>query len=60
MSFELKHMTRASVLKNLKKDDMIEKRRCPECGGILVTSHGDGLGFTRCVDCLYNDFDYDI
>ena len=33
--------------------------KCPECGGILVTNFGAGISCTFCVDCDYNDYDYD-
>lgn len=33
--------------------------KCPECGGILVTNFGSGISCTFCVDCDYNDYDYD-
>ena len=33
--------------------------KCPECGGILVTNYGDGISCTFCVDCDYNEYDYD-
>ena len=34
--------------------------KCPECGGILVTSFGAGISCTVCVDCDYEDCDYDM
>ena len=34
--------------------------KCPECGGILVTNFGAGISCTFCVDCDYNDYDYDL
>lgn len=34
--------------------------KCPECGGILVTNFGAGISCTFCVDCNYNDYDYDL
>ena len=33
--------------------------KCPECGGILVTNFGAGISCTFCVDCDYDDYDYD-
>lgn len=36
-----------------------EAGKCPECGGILVTNYGDGISCTFCVDCDYNEYDYD-
>lgn len=33
--------------------------KCPECGGILVTNYGEGISCTFCVDCDYNEYDYD-
>lgn len=33
--------------------------KCPECGGILVTNYGDGISCTFCVDCDYNEYDYE-
>lgn len=42
-------------------DCVIEEIRCPECGGILVTSYGP-ISITICVedDCGYTDYDYDL
>lgn len=34
--------------------------KCPECGGILVTNFGADISCTFCVDCGYNDYDYDL
>lgn len=34
--------------------------KCPECGGILITNFGAGISCTFCVDCDYNDYDYDL
>lgn len=33
---------------------------CPVCRGILVTNCGPGISCTFCVDCDYNDYDYDM
>ena len=33
--------------------------KCPECGGILVTNYGEGISCTFCVDCDYNEYDYE-
>ena len=34
--------------------------RCPKCNGILVTNYGDRISCTFCVDCDYNEYDYDL
>lgn len=36
-----------------------KQENAPECGGILVTNYGDGISCTFCVDCDYNEYDYD-
>ena len=36
-----------------------EAGKCPKCGGILGTNYGDGISCTFCVDCDYNEYDYD-
>ncbi len=36
-----------------------EAGKCPECGGILVINYGEGISCTFCVDCDYNEYDYD-
>lgn len=36
-----------------------ENIRCPECGGILVASHGAGISGSICVNCGYDEYDYD-
>lgn len=46
------------VKKGLGKSEVIEKNRCPECGGILVTNYGTGISCTFCVECDYNEYDY--
>ena len=56
----IKHKTEAEVKKNLGKSERIEENKCPDCGGILVTSYGVGISCTCCVDCGYNDYDYDF
>lgn len=47
------------VKKGLGKSEIIEESRCPECSGILVTNYGPGISCTFCVECDYNDYDYD-
>ena len=32
---------------------------CPDCGGILVTHFIGDMNCTFCVDCDYEDYDYD-
>ena len=32
---------------------------CPDCGGILVTDFGASMSCTFCVDCDYEEYDYD-
>lgn len=33
--------------------------KCPKCGGILITKFRASISCTFCVDCDYNDYDYD-
>ena len=33
--------------------------KCHECGGILVTNCGEGMSCTFCVDCDYNEYNYE-
>lgn len=47
------------VKKGLGKSEVIEESRCPECGGILVTNYGPRISCTFCVECDYNEYDYD-
>lgn len=42
---------------NLGREENI---RCPKCGGILVTSQGAGISGSICVDCGYDEYDYDL
>lgn len=37
------------------EDDLI----CPNCGGIVVTNYGPGISCTFCVDCSWNEYDYE-
>lgn len=52
--------TENEVRKNLGKSEVVEEKRCPNCGGILVTKFGHGISCTLCVDCDYDDYDYDL
>lgn len=52
--------TENEVRKNLGKSEVIEEKKCPECGGILVTKYGHGISCTFCVDCDYDDYNYDL
>lgn len=45
---------------DLSKSEMIEDYTCPNCGGVLVTDYGVGASLTFCVDCDYNEYDYDF
>jgi ribosomal protein S27AE len=55
------HKTKEEIKKNLGKNETIEENtKCPNCGGILVTNYGDGISCTFCVDCDYNEYDYDL
>lgn len=49
-----------TVRENLGKSEIIEETRCPNCGGILVTKYGHGISCTFCVDCDYDDYNYDL
>lgn len=40
-------------------DGVYEDAKCPNCGGILITNYGAGISCTFCVDCDYNDYDYE-
>lgn len=53
------HKSRNDVKKQLGPDEVIEEEKCPKCGGILVTNFGPGISCTFCVDCLYNEYDYE-
>ena len=53
-----KHKTLKEVKKNLGDSELIEKTKCPKCGGILVTSYGIDISCTLCVDCTFNEYDY--
>ena len=56
----MKHQTYEEAKKGLGRNEMIEEEnRCPECGGILVTNYGEMISCTFCVDCGYNEYDYD-
>ena len=56
----MRRQTYEEVKKGLGKNEVIENLRCPECGGILVTNCGDGISCTFCVDCGYDEYDYDL
>lgn len=58
----MKHKKKIKLWKNEKftEDIYPNNGKCPECGGILVTSFGEGISCTVCVDCDYADYDYDI
>ena len=47
------------VKETLGESEIIEQDRCPECGGILVTNYGPGISCTFCVECNYNEYDYE-
>lgn len=53
--------TKDEVLKLYGRNAHIENRKCPECGGILVTTYGMVI-ITSCVEvnCYYSDYDYDF
>ncbi len=34
-------------------------KKCPKCCGILIMKFGPGISHTYCVDCDYDDYDYD-
>ena len=53
------HKTIKDDRKNLGESEVIEDTKCPECGGILITNYGPGISCTFCVDCNYNEYDYD-
>ncbi len=54
------HKTYQEVERGLGRTEVIEENmRCPECGGILATNYGEGISCTFCVDCDYNEYDYD-
>ena len=55
-----RHKTMQEVKKILGESEVIEEERCSECGGIMVTNYGPGISCTFCVDCGYNDYDYDL
>ncbi len=42
----------------LGKNEVLEKKPCPECGSRLVTDYGNGISCTFCIDkdCFYNSF----
>ena len=40
------------------KDEHGDEIKCPECGGILVSSSGFGVKITCCVDCEFNTTSY--
>lgn len=42
------------------EDVYSESGKCPKCNGILVTNYGDVISCTFCVDCDYNEYDYDL
>ena len=51
----------------LGPNKVIEDRKCPKCGGILITNYGPGISCTFCIGnghidsgCSYNDYDYDF
>ena len=52
--------TESEVRKILGASEIIEEKRCPNCNGILVTKIGAGISCTFCVDCGYDDYDYDL
>ena len=37
---------------------LVEKYRCPKCGGQLVTNYGPGLEVDICTQCGHNEYDY--
>lgn len=47
------------VKERLGDSELIEENPCPKCGGILVTNYGSGISCTICVECGYNEYDYD-
>ncbi len=55
---KMKMKSMEEVKKCLRKSELIEEARCPECGGILVTNYGPGISCTFCVECDYNEYDY--
>ena len=56
-----RHKTMKEVRKVIGESEVIEEEeRCPQCGGIMVTNYGPGISCTFCVDCDYNDYDYDL
>lgn len=62
---EIKHKKKEKI--KLGKDEIFtsdlynnpEAGICPNCGGILITNFGPGIDVEFCVDCDYNDYDYD-
>lgn len=54
----MKHKKKNEI--KLGKSEEFTEDVCPECGGILVTNFGAGISCTFCVDCDYNNYDYDM
>jgi ribosomal protein S27AE len=58
---KVEHMTKKEIEKNLGNNEIIEEdKRCPNCGGYLITNYGAGMSCTFCMDCLYDEYDYDL
>lgn len=47
------------IKKFLGENEVIEEEKCPVCGGILITNYGYEISCTFCVDCGYNEYDYE-
>ena len=54
------HLSKEEVKLRINDDEEIEEYECEECGGIMVTSYGNGINLTYCVDCGHTEYDYDI
>lgn len=52
--------TMEEVKKTLDSSETIREICCPKCGGILVTKDGPGISCTFCVECDYDEYDYDL
>lgn len=53
------HKAYKYVKGKLLKCEEILDYKCPKCKGILVINYGPGISYTRCVDCDYDEYDYD-
>lgn len=57
MKTGVKHKQKSEI--KIGRGERFAEEKCPECGGIMINLTNAGMSVTFCIDCNYDDYDYD-